>query len=71
MKPQAAQSPRPPLVVSCDRCRTNRADYRWVAASMAAHKARAAPALCGPCVGSLFGFLANGRLKAQGERADP
>ncbi len=56
---------RPPLIVQCDRCRTNRADYRWVAASMAAHKARPNLALCGPCLGALFTFLANGRLKAR------
>ncbi len=56
---------RPPLIVQCDRCRTNRADYRWVADSMAAHKARPSLALCGPCLGALFTFLVNGRLKAR------
>jgi hypothetical protein len=62
MKPQAT---RTPLDVQCDRYRTNRADYRWVAASMAALRARPGLALCGPGLGAVFTLLANGCAKAR------
>jgi hypothetical protein len=65
MTPQSAPTPRSPLTVSCDRCRLNRADYRWVAASMAAHRVRPALALCGPCLGGFMAFLVKGRSKVR------